>query len=50
METKIAQPKKPCLHPQHQPATMKYREAGTYKHICPSCFEEIVFEVPLITF
>lgn len=26
-----------CLDPQHYPATMVVRDAGTYEHTCPAC-------------
>lgn len=40
---------KSCRHPEHNPASMKYREAGKYEHTCPACGEVQVFEVPLVT-
>lgn len=40
---------KSCKHPEHNPASMKVREAGRYKHTCPSCGQEQVFEVPFVT-
>ena len=38
-----------CRHTEHNPATLKYREAGLYKHTCPACGEVQMFEIPLIT-
>ena len=38
-----------CKHPEHSPASLKHREPGRYKHTCPSCGEQEIFEVPLIT-
>lgn len=48
MEIKIKEPEKICLDPEHNPATGLYREAGTYKHTCPKCGKETIFEVPQI--
>jgi hypothetical protein len=38
-----------CHHPEHNPATMKYREPGLYRHTCPACGVKTEFEVPLVT-
>lgn len=48
-EVKIKEPETICLDREHEPASMKYREAGTYEHTCPSCGKKTVFEVPLVT-
>lgn len=50
MEQKIKEPEKICVHPEHNPATMVYRTAGTYKHTCPSCGKEVIFTVPQIIY
>lgn len=43
------EPKESCIHPEHEPATMKYREPGVYRHTCPGCGNVQVFDVPLVT-
>jgi len=48
MEVKISEPEKHCLSSEHEPATMKYRKPGVYKHTCPDCGEETIFTVPQI--
>lgn len=43
------EPKQECRHPEHEPATLKHREPGLYRHTCPNCRKKTEFEVPLIT-
>lgn len=47
-EKKIADAPKPCRHPEHDPASHKVREPGTYEHTCPACGKTITFNVPLV--
>lgn len=49
MLEKIAEPKPPCLHPEHNPPNSIVLSPGTYKHTCPSCGHVTVFTVPSIT-
>jgi hypothetical protein len=35
-----------CTHPEHYPASMVVREAGTYEHECPACHNVMRFVVP----
>lgn len=46
---KYTYPLHQCNHPEHDPATLKYREPGLYRHTCPACGVRKEFEVPLVT-
>ena len=48
MIEKIAEPKKVCFHPEHNPPSHIVLQPGTYKHTCPGCGEKIVIEVPMV--
>ena len=45
MERKISEPniKDICRDPEHEPASMLYRTAGTYEHTCPHCGKKTTF-------
>lgn len=36
---------KKCLHPEHEPPTMRLFEPGIYEHICPKCGQKKTFTV-----
>lgn len=47
-EQKVAEERlfrKPCIHPDHKPASMKVRPPGVYTHTCPACGQESIFRV-----
>lgn len=37
MLVKIADVKRPCLHPEHNPPSMIVLAPGVYSHTCPGC-------------
>ena len=49
MIEKIKEPERVCTSPEHKPPTHLFLTPGTYKHTCPSCGEETIFEIPLIS-
>lgn len=46
---KISEPKPVCNHPEHNPPSHMVFTPGTYKHVCPSCGKEVIFDVPQVT-
>ncbi len=46
---KILDAPKPCLSDEHEPPKHIVLDPGRYEHICPTCGQITVFDVPLIT-
>ncbi len=46
---KVAEPKKSCLDPEHNPPGNIVLEPGSYEHICPKCGKVSRFIIPDIT-
>jgi hypothetical protein len=42
---KIADFTYPCLHPEHNPPSMRVFESGIWEHTCPSCGHKQTFTV-----
>jgi hypothetical protein len=46
---KIAEVKRPCVHPEHKPAGHVVLRPGVYQHTCPACGTVTTFTVRATT-